>query len=170
MPAPKARGSQAAEGAYTRSVKPAALFLLLIPLALAQPPSDEAAVRAIADHWKQAWDKFDASILDGDFTADADWQNAFGIRQKGNAAIVAFVSQVVKRPQLRGRQTTWDAIQVRFLRPDVALAFRDYRTLGHKTSDGRELPERRTHATWVLTKDDGRWRIASQVISDEIAQ
>ena len=147
-----------------------ALFLLLIPPAFAQQAtSDEAAVRGLVDHWKQAWDKFDGSVLQGDFAADADWLNAFGVRHKGGPAIVAFASQVMKRAGVQQRQTTWGPIQVRFLRADVALASRDYRTLGHKMTGGRELPERRTHATWVLTKENGRWLIASQMISDEIA-
>jgi len=129
--------------------------------------ADETAVRSIVDHWRQAWQAFDGAVLGGDYADDADWLNAFGVRKKGGAEIVAYVSEVVKRPTVKERQTTWGEIHVRFLRPDVALAYRDYRTIGHKLPDGRELPERRTHANWVLTKQAGKWRIASHVISDE---
>ncbi|HKV93355.1 MAG TPA: SgcJ/EcaC family oxidoreductase [Candidatus Angelobacter sp.] len=137
----------------------------------AQPASaeDEAAVRAIVLHWQQSWEKFDASVLQGDYADDADWLNAFGVRIKGGAKIVEFVSRVVKRPTVQGRQTTWDEPVVRFLRPDVAVAYRNYRTVGHKTLDGKEMPQRNTHATWILTKDSGKWQIASQVISDDNA-
>ena len=55
------------------------------------------------------------------------------------------------------------------MRPDVALAYRDYSTVGHKTPDGQEMPERKTHATWFLTKEGGKWRIASHVICDDNA-
>jgi uncharacterized protein (TIGR02246 family) len=130
---------------------------------------DEAAVRAIVNHWQQTWDKFDASVLQGDYAADADWLNAFGVRLKGGAKIVEFVSRVVKRPNVQDRHTTWEEPTVRFIRPDVALAFRDYTTTGHKTPDGREMPERKTHSTWVLTKDNGRWQIASHMIADDNA-
>ncbi len=58
---------------------------------------------------------------------------------------------------------------VRFVRPDVALAYRDYSTVGHKTPNGQEMPERKTHSTWFLMKDGGKWRISSQVISDDNA-
>ena len=136
----------------------------------ASPNSDdEAAVRAIVSHWQQSWDSFDTSVLKGDYAADADWLNAFGVRMKGSAKILEFVTTVVKRPTSQGRHTTWGDISVRFLRPDVALATRDYSTVGHKTLDGREMPTRSTHSTWVLTKDNGRWRIASQVICDDNA-
>src|ERR1041385_4145278 len=128
---------------------------------------DEAAVRAIVNHWQQSWENFDASILAGDYADDADWLNAFGVRIKGGAKIVEFVSKVVKRPNVQGRKTTWEEPVIRFVRPDVALATRDYRTIGHKTFDGREMPQRSTHSTWLLTKESGKWRIASQVISDD---
>ncbi len=130
---------------------------------------DEAAVRAIVLHWQQSWEKFDAAILQGDYADDADWLNAFGVRLKGGARIVEFVSTVVKRANVQGRQTTWDEPVIRFVRPDVAVVYRDYKTVGHKTPDGKEMPQRNTHSTWILTKDSEKWHIASQVISDDNA-
>ena len=130
---------------------------------------DEAAIRTIINHWQQSWENFDASVLQGDYADDADWLNAFGVRIKGGAKIVEFVSKVVKRPNVQGRQTTWDEPVIRFIRPDVAVAYRDYKTVGHRTLDGKEMPQRNTHSAWFLTKDESRWRIASQVISDDNA-
>ena len=130
---------------------------------------DETAVRAIVLHWQQSWEKFDASVLQGDYADDADWLNAFGVRIKGGAKIVEFVSKVVKRPGVQDRKTTWDEPVIRFIRQDVAVAYRDFRTVGHKTLDGKEMPQRNTHSTWILTKDNGKWLIASQVISDDNA-
>lgn len=129
--------------------------------------ADEAVVKSVVDHWRQAWERFDASVLRGDYAADADWLNAFGVRKKGDD-ILLFVAQVLKRPGVQARRTAWGEIQVRFVRPDVAIAYRDYQTLGMKSIDGRDLGERRTHANWLLTKEGGNWRIASQVISDEV--
>ncbi|HXS94392.1 MAG TPA: SgcJ/EcaC family oxidoreductase [Candidatus Limnocylindrales bacterium] len=128
---------------------------------------DEAAIRTIVNHWQQNWDRFDASVLQGDYADDADWLNAFGVRKKGGAEIVAYVAMVVKRPQNHERHTTWSEPRIRFVRPDVAIAYRDYQTGGNKAPDGRDLPDRRTHATWVLTKTGGKWLIVSHVISDE---
>jgi uncharacterized protein (TIGR02246 family) len=130
---------------------------------------DEAAIRTIVNHWQQSWENFDASVLAEDYTEDADWLNAFGVRIKGGAKIVEFVSKVVKRATVQGRHTTWGEPTVRFVRPDVALASRDYTTVGHKTLNGQEMPQRNTHSTWLLTKDGARWRIASQVICDDNA-
>jgi len=134
-----------------------------------QAAGDEKAVRAVVLHWQEAWTKFDASVLAEDFTDDADWQNAFGVKHKGRTAILTFMTGMFKRPNVQGRRTTWDEPKIRFLRPDVAVAYRDYRTVGHKALDGTEMPQRNTHSTWVLTKDGGKWRIASQIISDDVA-
>lgn len=128
---------------------------------------DDAAIRDIVSHWQRNWDKFDASVLKEDYAQDADWQNAFGVRKKGSAEILAFVGGVVKRPQNQDRHTTWGTPQVRFVRPDIAIAYRDYQTGGNKAPDGSDLPERHTHSTWILAKDGGKWRIVSQVISDD---
>ena len=105
--------------------------------------------------------------MKGDYAEDADWQNAFGVRYKGRANILAFIAAVVKRPQNQERHTTWGAPQIRFVRPDVAIAYRDYQTGGNKAQDGSDLPERHTHSTWILSKDGGKWLIVSQVISDD---
>jgi uncharacterized protein (TIGR02246 family) len=155
------------------------LMAALMSFASAQPASqqpkpvasaeDEAAVRAIVLHWQQSWERFDAAVLQGDYADDADWLNAFGVRIKGGARIVQFVSTVMKRPNVQKRKTTWEEPVIRFVRPDVVLATRDYRTIGHKTLNGTEMAQRNTHSTWLLTKDSGKWRIASQVISDDNA-
>jgi uncharacterized protein (TIGR02246 family) len=131
---------------------------------------DEAAIRTIVGHWQQMWEKFDASYLKSDYADDADWLNAFGVRIQGAANILAFMEGMVKRPNVQGRQTTWEEPRIRFVRADVALAYRDYKTLGHKTLDGKAMPQRNTHGTWMLTKDGGKWRIASQVIYDDNSQ
>jgi uncharacterized protein (TIGR02246 family) len=160
-----------------RTLSVATFVLIPMGLALAQPLSrtseqghsadDEAAIRTIINHWQQNWDKFDASVLQGDYAEDADWLNAFGVKQKGSTSIVAFVATVVKRPQNQGRHTTWGVPEIRFLRPDVAIAYRDYETNGNKAPNGSDAPERHTHSTWIMAKGGGRWRIVSQVISDD---
>jgi hypothetical protein len=87
-------------------------------------------------------DRFDAGAVQGDFADNADWQNAFGVRMKGSANILRFLAMVVKRPNVQARRTSWDEPVVRFLRSDVALAFRTYRTVESGASPAR--PSRTT--------------------------
>jgi uncharacterized protein (TIGR02246 family) len=128
---------------------------------------DETAIRAIVNHWQQAWSKFDASIMEGDYATTLNGRTHSASETK-EARKLAFIAVVFKRPAVQGRRTTWNEARVRFVRSDVALAYRDYQTLGHKTPDGKEMPQRNTPSTWLLTKDGGKWRIASQVISDDV--
>jgi hypothetical protein len=67
--------------------------------------ADEAAIRVIVSHWQQAWDNFNASVLDGDYAEDADWMNAFGAKEKGATKIMLYMVEVVKRPSVAGRHT-----------------------------------------------------------------
>jgi uncharacterized protein (TIGR02246 family) len=151
---------------------------IVVGVASAQPtsgsqrigtPEDEAAIRTIVNHWRQTWDNFDASFLEGDFADDADWLNAFGVKIQGSSKILAYMAGMVKRPNVQGRHTTWDEPRIRFVRSDVAIAYRDFMTVGHRSLDNKEMPQRNTHGTWFLTKDRGKWRILSQVIYDDNA-
>jgi hypothetical protein len=72
------------------------LVFVSVALAVGQATSqaaeqaDEAAIRAIVSHWQQAWDNFNASVLDGDYAEDADWINAFGAKEKGATKIMLY--------------------------------------------------------------------------------
>ena len=149
------------------------LVFVSVALAVGQATSqaaeqaDEAAIRAIVSHWQQAWDNFNASVLDGDYAEDADWMNAFGAKEKGPTKIMSYMIEVLRRPSVAGRHTVWNEPQIRFIRPDIAIAYRDYQTVGQKTLSGKEMPQRNTHSTWVLSKENGKWRIVSQMISDD---
>ena len=48
---------------------------------------DEAAIREILARFEQAFEKRDASLYAMSFVEDADWENAFGGREKGRANI-----------------------------------------------------------------------------------
>jgi hypothetical protein len=76
------------------------------------------------------------------------------------------MARLFARPHVQGRRTTWHEPRIRFIRPDVAIAYADYETVGQKTGDGKEVPQRNTHSTWVLTEERGKWQIVSQVIMD----
>jgi len=128
--------------------------------------ADEAAIRAIAEHWEQAWQRFDASVLANDYAADADFMDAFGNRQKGSEAIANAMTRQLASPQVRQRQTTWKTPVVRFVRNDVAIVYQDYETVGQTTPTGEAVPKRDTRSVRVLTKDGGQWRIVTHYIMD----
>ena len=118
----------------------ALVFLAATGSTPAQPADpndgDAAAIRTLVDHWREMWDRFDASSLQNDYADDADFVNAFGTRLKGRAEIVAFAARVVQRPNVQDRRTTWSPPLIRFVRPDVAVVSRDYETAGFRTLSG----------------------------------
>jgi uncharacterized protein (TIGR02246 family) len=128
--------------------------------------ADEAAIRAIARHWEEAWQRFDASVLTNDYAADADFMDAFGNRHKGSEAIVNAMTRQLASPQVRQRQTTWKAAVVRFVRNDVAIVYQDYETVGQTTPTGEPVAKRDTRSVRMLTKDGGQWRIVTHYIMD----
>jgi uncharacterized protein (TIGR02246 family) len=152
------------------------LVIATLPLALSQTTSpnpnskgsaeDETAIKTIVKHWQEAWDQFNSQLLAGDYADDADWMNAYGEKSKGAANIVGRMARLFARPHVQGRRTTWHEPRIRFIRPDVAIAYADYETVGQKTGDGKEVPRRNTHSTWVLTEERAKWQIVSQVIMD----
>jgi uncharacterized protein (TIGR02246 family) len=109
--------------------------------------ADGAAIRAVVDHWQQAWERFDASVLRGDYADDADWMNAFGVKSSRADKIVAQMAIFLKNPAVHGRHTQWDEPRIRLVRSDVAVAYRDYETAGQKTLEGVAIPQRSTHST-----------------------
>jgi uncharacterized protein (TIGR02246 family) len=138
-----------------------------LTLGQATGSDDEAAIKVIVNHWQEAWEIFDASVLQGDYAVDADWMNSFARKNKGAARIMSFMVEGLQHPGVRGRHTVWKEPQIRFIRSDVAIAYRDYQTVGQKNRAGQELPQRNTHSTWVLSKENGRWLIVSQFMSDD---
>ena len=68
------------------------LAFALLPLGVqAQDISsaDSAAVFAALERWEEAWRINDAAMASVDYSANADWTNAFGMRRIGQAAIQA---------------------------------------------------------------------------------
>jgi hypothetical protein len=66
------------------------------------------------------------------------------------------------------RETSPSRISIRYVRPDVAVVWSYYETVGQSSLSGKnKYPPRKTHSLRVLTKEKGRWWIVSQLIMDE---
>ena len=119
--------------------------------------ADEAAIR---DHVKQmetGWNTKSGAAFAKPFAEDADYVVINGMHIKGRTAIE------------KGHQQIFDTIyknttlsltlqQVRFLRPDVALA---HVSANLKTPDMADSKEHDARITIVLTRDKQGWKIAA---------
>ncbi len=94
--------------------------------------------------------------------------NAFGRRKNGRAEIEAFLTWLFAHPGEQNTKTTLRRDSpIKFLRPDVAVVHFYQEVTGQLTDDGKETPQRRIHVTKIVTKENGKWLIANEVIMDE---
>jgi uncharacterized protein (TIGR02246 family) len=131
---------------------------------------DVSAINAIAHRWRRAFTEGDAGLFVDDYADDAMYVNAFGRACRGGPAIAAFLQEVFDRGDFAAATVTASPPEIRFVRPDVAVAHDFGVTRGQRTTGGAEHPERRTHHQRVLAKDSGRWRVVAHLISDENAR
>ena len=120
---------------------------------------DEAAIRGIIADTQTAFNTNDADLMTEHFAPDAAVVTATGTRISGRAALHK-ANQEGLAGFLRDQYVRYEVTDIRFLRPDVALANKQ----AHATTETGE-PLRLDHsmvALYVLVKRDGRWWVAAR--------
>ncbi|TDI47696.1 MAG: SgcJ/EcaC family oxidoreductase [Acidobacteria bacterium] len=126
----------------------------------------ETIIQAI-ERWENAWKTKDAELAARDYTEDADWTNAFGMRRLGRESIEALLTDIFKMPTVMAGSTQYEFHDLKFLGPRIALLrSRSIRT-GQQLPDGTTQPPRRINHLRVFVKRGDRWLIVSHLISDE---
>ena len=144
------------------------LLTLAISFPLAAAADENDAIVSLIERNVAAFRDFDADGASSTYADDADWTNAFGVRQHGRSNIRTYLSNLFARPEFRSRSQSGPAeLSVRFVRPDVAVAHRLTEVVGQRGSNGEKLPPRKIHRLIVLTKDAGNWLILSELVMDE---
>jgi uncharacterized protein (TIGR02246 family) len=152
------------------------LLSILLVVALSERPrlllaqsraADSAAIVRIVQQRAEASRTRNAETQSANYAPNAIWINAFGSRQSGRDSIVAFLRGLYADPGYReSRVTREDAPEVILIRPDVAIVHEFHESEGQRLADGTVIA-RRTHTTFVLSKERGRWLIQYQYIGDE---
>ena len=108
------------------------MFLILLMISCTGPvrtpnarstgvPDDRAAIDQAYDNWYAAWQTRDAELAARDYSDDAIWVNAFGMKRIGRAAIQETLERVFAMEfVMAGDSETVDKT-VTFVRPDVAI-------------------------------------------------
>jgi uncharacterized protein (TIGR02246 family) len=148
----------------------AALSITLWPHeALSQQPADETAIRAVIAREFDGWLHFDPKKVTSVYTADATWQNPFGVRLHGTAEIEKFITGLMSRPGFRaGKDTSASRIlDLRFTSPTTAAVWSDERIVGLiNDNSGKPMDPRHSYYLEVLLKRDGVWKISDELIMD----
>lgn len=142
--------------------------LLLLPAAAVpgQDSGDRASILAAIERWDRAWDARDAALGSEDYSDDALWVNAFGMRRTGRAEIAATLAEVFALPFVAAGNSETIDHDVRFVRPDVAAVTTRVERRGQRSPAGEELGVRHTSHLRVFERRGARWLIVSHLISD----
>lgn len=141
-----------------------ALLVLALSLAAAPPSlaqqTDMEEIRDLQKRQADAWNRHDAAAYAKLFTDDGDvvnvlgwwWKSPTEIRSKLDDAF-AFV--------FRDNTLTITDVQIRFIQPTVAIAHVSWTMDGARSPPGVPTPPRSGIQLQVLTRQSGRWLIAS---------
>jgi uncharacterized protein (TIGR02246 family) len=125
--------------------------------------ADESAIKALIQ-------SIGIDTRAGQFAADADWTNAFGRRLHGRDAISQWFDALAKSDDYEAGADVSASrkMHVRFVRPDVAVVYEYIERVGQiDPTIKKAMPTRKIHIQFVLSKEDGKWLIQTELIMDE---
>ena len=119
--------------------------------------ADEADIRKAMAEGADAFNRGDAAAAAAVYASDADLVNVRGDHLEGKAAIETGLARAFSTRYKGARMTRGD-ITIRFLRPDVALAY----VTNEIAVAGESAPAvHREIGLRVFVKEGGAWRIAA---------
>lgn len=133
--------------------------LLVAATARAQNPhNEEKAIRALAAHWQQDWNRDDVKALAGLLSVDADYVTDNGTWLRGRSEFENWRTHL--QPAIF-QHSTWSNNQMsfRFLQPDIAVLHLAWTIRAGPPGMGVPAPSRSGISTWILVKVRHGWQI-----------
>ncbi|MFJ3308218.1 SgcJ/EcaC family oxidoreductase [Streptomyces sp. NPDC086549] len=119
--------------------------------------ADESAILKVLTGVYDAWDAHDADAFVANYTEDASAilpgsyrKSRDEIRESMEAGFSSF---------LKGSTTTNKVLNIRFLNDDAAVVVSETNVIFAGETEGPD--DRLAIATWVLTRQDGKWLLAA---------
>jgi uncharacterized protein (TIGR02246 family) len=126
--------------------------------------ADRKSIEALGKRWQDLWNLHDMESLSLLLTQDVDFVTVLGPKGwlKGRAAWLEAHARMHKTLFTDSVWTT-QKVDVKFVRPDLAVARVLWSTTGDKVRHIKHGEPREGIFTWILDKRDGKWLIiASQ--------
>ena len=123
----------------------------------AQQAQDEAAIRENVRKMEEGWNAKNGTLFAEPYAEDADGVAIGGFAVKGRD-VIEKVHWEMFRGAFKDSTIALKVKQLRFLRPDVALVQIDNT---NKLQQGGSRHEYKSVITLVMTREAGRWKIAS---------
>ena len=139
-----------------------ALTLIVMPVAAQRKGNskDQDDIKSIAQQWQDNWNRHDMKATAALIAEDVDFITVGGTWQKSRKAFEEYHVKLhviqMKESVLAVKNT-----QVKFIKPDVALAHVEWDMKGDKNLDGTPRQPRQGIMTWVLEKRKGGWVIVA---------
>jgi uncharacterized protein (TIGR02246 family) len=130
-------------------------------------PEDQQAVGESMMRLANAFRSLDATGVEELYSEDADWTNAFGTTKKGAKVIASYLTELFADPHFgAGKPVSPPQASMRFVTDDVAVVKTYIEREGQQTSSGEQLPIRRNHSLKVFRREEGGWKIVSDIYMD----
>jgi len=120
---------------------------------------DGAAIQAVAQKWIDAWNAGDMAGVAALYTEDADYEDVFGERHEGRAAIEQAFAESNSGPY-QGSQLELESISFRMLGPSLAVSDTRWKVTGMPESDGPAAPAEGLSTAVFVAQGDG-WLITA---------
>lgn len=121
--------------------------------------TDEDEIRQIVADVEKGFNTNDADLMNAHVAPNVSIVNAMGVRMVGREEVMAASRTGLAGP-LRDQYARYEVRDVTFLRPDVALAFKEAYAVA---ADGSPIDVGHAmNALYVLVREDGRWWIAAR--------
>ena len=117
---------------------------------------DENAIRKISLDRVERFNTNHEPPLESEFTADADFVNVYGMWRKGASEIEARQKERMQTVLKDAKITLLD-LQIRFIRPDVAIVHQTHEMSGMLSPDGAVMPPHQERGVRVFVKQQGKW-------------
>jgi uncharacterized protein (TIGR02246 family) len=131
---------------------------------------DKKSIEKAYDNWYRAWETKDHKLAAQDYSDDAIWVNAFGMKRVGREEIEKTLKEVFAMGSVMAGKSNTVEKTVKFIKPDVALVSSRIEREGQKMPSGEELGTRQTTHLRVFVKQNEQWQIVSHLISDARAR
>jgi uncharacterized protein (TIGR02246 family) len=130
--------------------------------------SDQTAIMRTLERALGAFARRDADMLEGVYSDDADWVNAFGSIKRGSAEIIDYLRGLFADANFNdGKPVAPPKLALRRLDDDHVVASCHLQVTGQGLIGGGSISLRDNRSLHVLSRQpDGTWRIVSAMFMD----
>ena len=119
---------------------------------------DLDALKSLPVKWEKYWNNHNMDSLGTILKEDVDFVNLAGVWLKGKAASVKLLKQV-HQTTFKNSIWTTDSMQIRYVKPDLAILHIGWGISGDVDPDGTSRKPRHGIFTWVVIKEKGQWQL-----------